>query len=117
MDDTRVWSFEDSLWRADRAHYAESLDEGYLAVVAAPPYILSGKGAADVLAKTPDWDEVNFSEQHVSRPQEGLIAIAYRVDARKEEEAYAARCSSVYRRVSHEHWTVVQHQQTPVLAD
>ena len=116
MDDTRIWAFEESLWKADHAHYAESIDPEYVLVIPAPPYIAFGKAAVDVLAQTPRWDTVSFSETQVGRPQEGLITVAYRVDATRGDERYDARCSSVYRRVEHEVWTVVQHQQTPVIA-
>ena len=50
------------------------------------------------------------------RPQEGLIVIGYTVDAEKDGgEKYAAHCTSTYRRLEHEVWKVVQHQQTPPL--
>jgi hypothetical protein len=47
------------------------------------------------------------------RPQEGIIVVAYRADARKEGgETYQAYCTSTYRRLAHEEWRVIQHQQT-----
>ena len=47
------------------------------------------------------------------RPQEGLIVVAYQAEAfRDDEKAYQAYCTSTYRRVAHEKWKVVQHQQT-----
>ena len=116
MDDARIWAFEESLWKADHEHYAESIDAEYVLVIPAPPYIAFGKGAVELLAQTPRWDEVVFSETQVGRPQEGLIVVAYRVMATRGDEKYDARCSSTYRRIEHEVWTVVQHQQTPVLA-
>ena len=116
MDDARIWAFEESLWKADHEHYAESIDPEYVLVVPAPPYIAFGKAAVEVLAQTPRWDSVEFSETQVGRPQEGLITVAYRVNATRGDERYDARCSSVYRRIDHEIWTVVQHQQAPVLA-
>ena len=116
MDDARVWAFEDSLWRADEAHYRESIAPDYLLVVPMPPYVLVGEQAVEALAKTPDWQSVTFSGQHVSRPHEGLIVIAYHVEAEGGgEQPYSADCSSVYRRMGHEDWKVVQHQQTPRL--
>jgi hypothetical protein len=33
-----------------------------------------------------------------------------------DDETYEAHCTSTYRRLSHEEWRVVQHQQTPRLA-
>lgn len=117
MDDTRIWAFEESLWKADRDHYAASIDEGYVAVIPSPPYLIHGKDAADTLAATPRWAEVAFADTVVTRPEEGLIVIAYRVTASggENDAAYEARCSSVYRRLGHEDWRVVQHQQSPVL--
>ena len=67
------------------------------------------------MASTPRWESVDFSDQQVKRPQEGLIVIAYRVEAAKGDGRYVAHCTSTYRRVEHEVWRVVQHQQTPPL--
>ena len=117
MDDARVWSFEESLWTGDPANYHEKIDREALLVVPAPPFVLKGKAAADAMADTPRWSSVEMSEQQIMRPQEGLIVIAYHVLARREREenAYEAHCTSTYRRLSHEEWRVVQHQQTPKL--
>ena len=115
MEDNRVWAFEESLWTASPEHYQESIDEGYLLVVPTHPHVLAGQQAIDAVKNTPRWSKVAFSQQQVSRPQEGLIVVAYKVDAEKGEERYTAYCSSVYRRVAHDDWKVVQHQQTPPL--
>jgi hypothetical protein len=117
MDDQRVWAFEESLWTATPEHYQESIDgENYLLVVPTHPHVLSGQAAIDAVKNTPRWSKVAFSEQKITRPQEGLIVVAYKVDADKEEAApYSAYCTSTYRRLEHEVWKVVQHQQTPPL--
>lgn len=116
MNDERVWAFEESLWTADAEHYRESIDEACLMVLPEPPFVFSGAQAVDAVATTPRWSEVSFSEQQVTRPQEGLIVIAYHVRAAKADaEPYEAHCTSVYRRLEHEVWKVVQHQQTPPL--
>ena len=117
MEDARVWAFEESLWRATSEHYHDSIHEQGLMVVPEPPYILEGGQAADLVSGTPRWDEVKFSEQHVTRPHEGLIVIAYQMDANKADVSpYKAHCTSVYLRLGHDDWKVVQHQQTPVLS-
>jgi hypothetical protein len=47
------------------------------------------------------------------RPQEGLIAIAYKAEASREgATGYTAYCTTTMRRLEHEEWRVVQHQQT-----
>jgi len=112
MDDARIWEFEESLWKADAEQYRACIDEAYVLVVPMEPYIMDGKGAAELLAKTPRWDAVEFTQTHVSRPQEGLIVIGYHAHATRGDEAYDAWCSSTYRRLAHEEWRVVQHQQT-----
>ncbi len=117
MNDDQAWAFEDSLWRADEAHYRESIDAACLMVVPGPPYIVTGDEAATAVANTPRWDKVDFSETRLSRPHDSIIVIAYRVLAEKPDaEAYDARCTSTYREGDDGKWTVVQHQQTPVLA-
>lgn len=116
MDDARVWSFEESLWVGDAEHYRELIDEECLMVVPQPPYVMGGQQAVDAVSSTPRWSKVVFSGQQVSRPQEGLIVIAYKADASKEDgESYQAHCTTVMRRLEHEVWRVIQHQQTPPL--
>ena len=118
MDDERVWAFEDSLWRADEAHYHRVIDKTCLMVTAVPPYIMTGEDAAARVSKTPRWDEIVFSDKRISRPHDGLIVIAYRVMAKNPgAEAYDARCTSTYLKNGDGDWTVVQHHQAPVLAD
>lgn len=116
MDDQRVWAFEESLWTADAEHYREAIDDQCLMVVPHPPYALSGQQAIDAVTDTPRWSEVSLSERQVARPEEGLIVVAYKAEAKKEAVEYAAWCTSTYRRLSHDEWRVVQHQQTPVSA-
>lgn len=116
MDDDRVWAFEESLWTGDAEHYRESIDESVLMVVPQPPYVLESDAAVEAVSNTPRWDEAVLSERRIVRPQEGLIVVAYRVDATKRDgEKYVAHCTSTYRRLAHEEWKVVQHQQTPPL--
>ena len=116
MDDGRVWSFEESLWTGDAEHYRELIDEECLMVLPAPPYVMSGQQAVEAVASTPRWSTVELSERQVSRPQEGLIVIAYKARAERDGVTpYEAHCTSTYRRLEHEVWRVVQHQQTPPL--
>ena len=116
MDDDRVWTFEESLWTADAAHYAESIDAECLMVLPQPPFVMSGQQAIAAVSDTPRWDSVTFDRQQIARPEEGMIVVAYHVAARRGDEAYEAHCTSTYRRRGHEDWQVVQHQQTPPLA-
>ena len=116
MDDERVWAFETSLWTGGAERYHELIDDECLMVVPTPPFVLRGSEAADAVSKTPRWTEVAMTERRVSRPQEGLIVIAYKVEAhRGGDDPYVAHCTSTIRRLDHEVWRVVQHQQTPPL--
>lgn len=116
MDDDRVWSFEKSLWDGSPDHYRELVDDECLMVLPLPPFVLSGKQAIEAVANTPRWSSVEFSKEQIARPQEGIIVIAYHVEASRDDETYEANCTSTYRRLSHEEWRVIQHQQTPPLA-
>ncbi|HEX8579114.1 MAG TPA: DUF4440 domain-containing protein [Allosphingosinicella sp.] len=112
MDDARVWSFERDLWVGDAELYARSIDDECLMVLARPPFILTGAEAAEQVTTTPRWTDVEFSEGRISRPQEGLLIAAYRVRASLPEvESFEAYCTTTYRRLGHEEWRVVQHQQ------
>jgi hypothetical protein len=117
MDDDRLWGFEQSLWLEGEDNYREKVDPEVQMVLPSPPYVYSGTQAIEAVSATPVWDRAELTERRVSRPQEGLIVIAYHVRAEKEgDEAYEAHCTSTIRRLEHEVWRVVQHQQTPPLA-
>jgi len=116
MEDARVCSFEKSLWTGDAEHYRHLIDEDCVMVVPTPPFVLQGSNAMDAVADTPRWDEVDFSGGHIVRPQEGLIVVAYRANPKRSGgNGYEAYCTSTYRRLAHDEWRVVQHQQMPPL--
>lgn len=114
MEDERIWSFERDLWVGGGKVYDERVGHECLMALPVEPYVFDGQAATEAVKHTPRWDEVEFAEKHVSRPQEGLIVIAYRVKASRGDESYHALCTSTLRRLSHEEWDVVQHQQTPL---
>lgn len=115
MDDERLWAFEESLWTGGPGTYREKVDGGVIMALPQPPFILTGETAVAAVAETPVWDEAELSERQVARPQEGLIVIGYRVRAVRDGEArYEAHCTSVIRRLEHEEWRVIQHQQAPI---
>lgn len=117
MDDDRLWGFEQSLWLEGPDNYREKVDGDVVMVLPRPPFLLTGEQAIGAVVDTPVWDRADLSERRVSRPQEGLIVIGYRVRAERDGgTGYEAHCTSVIRRLEHEVWRVIQHQQTPVLA-
>ena len=114
MDDNRVWAFEESLWTGDADQYATLIDAESVMVLPQPPFVLGGEQAIAAVSDTPRWTSVAFSEKRIVRPQEGLIAIAYLAEAQRDgATGYVAYCTTTMRRVEHEVWRVVQHQQTP----
>lgn len=113
MQDARVWEFEESLWTGSAEHYRDSIDQQCLMVLPEPPFVMAGQQAIDAVSDTPRWSRVTTTQRQVMRPQEGLIVVAYQAEAfHGDEKAYQAYCTSTYRRVEHEKWKVVQHQQT-----
>lgn len=112
MDDDRVWEFERSLWTGGADRYHELIDDACVMVVPAEPFVMVGAQAADAVSHTPRWADVQFEQQQVMRPQEGLIVIGYHATATRDDQTYQAFCSSTLRRIEHDVWRVVQHQQT-----
>ena len=113
MQDEQIWDYERDLWTGDSYH--EKIARDALMVVPMEPFLLVGQAAADAMAETPRWDEVRFSEQKIARPdgpEGGLIVIAYRADARRDDNSYMAWCSSTLLRRAHDEWVIVEHQQT-----
>jgi hypothetical protein len=117
MDDFRIWGSEELLWTGSPQNYAATIDEECLMVLPTAPFIVAGRQPIDTVSQTPRWDSISLTDRRVSRPQEGLIVIAYWARAeRPGEQTYEAHCTTVYRRIHHDRWHVIQHQQTPPLA-
>ena len=116
MDDERIWQFEESLWLGGSETYRTLIDDKCVMALPSAPHIFDATAAIDAVASTPRWSTVEFAEQRVERPEEGLIVIAYRAHARRGDEAYEAYCTTTIRRRAHEDWLVVQHSQLPPLA-
>jgi hypothetical protein len=112
MEDTRVWEFERSLWVGDADQYDRLIDEQCLMVLPDRLHVFTGQQAIAAVQATPRWSEVDFSAQQVCRPQEGLIVLAYKAAAHREDQSYIAFCTTTIRRLAHDEWRVVQHQQT-----
>ena len=113
MNDERIWSFERDLWTGGPDVYREKVSEECLMALPEEPYVFAAKDAIAAVENTPRWERVDFEDQRVSRPEEGLIVISYRAKAVRGDETYHALCTSVLRRLGPEDWEVVQHQQTP----
>jgi hypothetical protein len=111
MEDERIWAMEEKLWRGGGEVYEQLVDENVVMALPAEPFIFSRDEAKAAVEKTPRWDDVRFSEQRVTRPEEGLIVIGYRVEASRGDETYRCFASSTLMRRGHEDWTVVSHSQ------
>ena len=116
MDDDRVWAFEASLWKGDGDLYRKSIDPEAVMALPAPPFIFSSERAIEAVEGTPRWSNVAFEDGTISRPQHGLIVVAYTAHAQRQgQEEYVAHCTTTYRLNDDHEWQVVQHQQTPKL--
>jgi hypothetical protein len=116
MDDDRVWAFEKSLWQGDGDVYRKGIDPEARMALPEPPFIFSGAQAIEAVESTPRWSNVAFEDGTISRPQYGLIVVAYTAHAQRDgHEAYVAHCTTTYRLTDAQEWQVVQHQQTPKL--
>lgn len=116
MDDARVRAFEEYLWTGDPATYRDRIDGECLMIVPQAPYLLRGDEAVAAMSVTPRWSGVDLDDLRIARPEEGMIVVAYHARAAREGgDGYEAWCTSTYRRLGHDDWRVVQHQQTPPL--
>ncbi len=112
MEDARLWSTEESLWKGGRDVYEKLVSKDCLMVVPAEPYVVSGEQAIDAVSNTPRWEDVRFSDQRIARPEYGMIVCAYHVEATRGDEQCACYATSTYQRCGDHDWQVVQHQQT-----
>lgn len=116
MDDERIWAMEEKLWHGGGDVYRSLIDQECVMALPAKPHVFDRDAAIEAVTQTPRWSEVRFSEQRVQRPEEGLIVIAYKAEAKRDGEGYEAYCTTTMRRRGHEDWLVVQHSQLPPLA-
>lgn len=114
MEDQRAWATEESLWTGLPAGYVGLIDKACLMVVPADPHILEADDAVHSMSDVLRWSGVDFTHGRLSRPEEGLIVLAYTAHARRNAgEGYVAHCTSTWRRKEQGDWKLVQHQQTP----
>ena len=114
MNDDRLWEFEKELWVGGPEAYEEKVAEDVVMSLPAAPFLYDRRAAIEAVKDTPRWTEAEFTDTRVERHQEGLIAIAYRVKASRDDHEYEALCTSTLLRLGHENWVVIQHQQTPL---
>ena len=114
MNDERLWEFERQLWVGPSEVYDEKVAEDVVMALPAQPFLFDRDAATKAVKDTPRWDSVEFAETRVERHEEGLIVIAYRAHAKRDEQKYDAVCTSTLLRLGHENWVVIQHQQTPL---
>ena len=116
MDDDRGWAREASLWKGDASLFRKAIDPAARMALPAPPFLFSGEQAIEAVQGTPRWSNVAFEDGTISRPQYGLIVVAYTAHAQRGgQEEYVAHCTTTYRLNGAHEWQVVQHQQTPKL--
>ena len=116
MDDDRVWAFEKDLWLGNGDVYRKGIDPEARMALPAPPFIFAGENAIEAVEATPRWSNVAFEDGTISRPQYGLIVVAYAAHAQQDgHDAYVAHCTTTYRLTEDHAWQVIQHQQTPKL--
>jgi hypothetical protein len=113
VEDARIWELERELWLGGAEVYRRRVAGDCVMALPSAPFLFDREAATAAVADTPRWQEVDFADARVERPQEGLIVIAYRARANRGGEAYHALCTSTLRRIDHDKWVVVQHQQTP----
>lgn len=111
MEDERIWAMEEKLWHGGEEVYDRLVDENVVMALPAEPFLFTRDQAKAAVKDTPRWEEVRFSDQKVTRPEEGLIVIGYQVEASRGEERYRCYASSTLMRRGHEDWTVVSHSQ------
>ncbi|ACP25783.1 hypothetical protein NGR_c20200 [Sinorhizobium fredii NGR234] len=113
MDDREAWDRERRLWLEGAGVYQQLLDDECL-MAFAPVGILSGAEIIRALDGAPRWLDVEMTEQRSARPNDSVLVLAYRADARRDPDvSYAAYCTSTYARTG-EDWRLIQHQQTPI---
>ena len=118
MNDERIWNFEKELWTGPADAYDRKVSDDCIMALPTDPWLLDGPEARAAVKDTPRWETVDFTDTRVERPEEGLIVIAYRAQAKRteegREESYDALCTSTLRWIGEDNWEVIQHQQTPL---
>ncbi len=83
MDDTRSGTLRKACGAPRKGGTNERVDPECVMALSHAPYLFHGEAAVEAVTGTPEWDEVAFSNRHISRPQEGLIVVGYEVKAQK----------------------------------
>jgi hypothetical protein len=115
LSDAAVWELETRFWQGDEALYDAWLAPRALMFFPDPTGILDRSAILASIRGAPRWTEVRCTDRRLARPSDGVVVVAYRVEARIEAggEAYRAWASSAYVR-SKGAWSLALHQQTPI---
>ena len=113
MTDEEILDYERELWVGPADAYDRKVADDVVMALPATPYLFDADAAREAVKHTPRWEEATFEEPRIHRPADGLIVLAYRVEAHKGGQAYEALCTSTLLKRD-EGWVVIQHQQTPL---
>ncbi|BBK30068.1 hypothetical protein EDC65_4686 [Stella humosa] len=109
-----AWRTERSFWLEGIEQFESGLAQHCVMAFPEPVGILVGDDILHGLAGAPRWNSLDITHQVLTRPDDDSCVLGYRADARRDAgDAYAAFCTSTYRRTG-AGWKLVQHQQTPI---
>jgi hypothetical protein len=115
LPDAAVWDLETRFWQGDERFYDAWLGPAAVMVFPDPTGILDRAAILASIRGAPRWTEVRLAERRLVRPNVAVVVVAYRVDARRDDDegAYRAWASTTYTR-SEGVWSLALHQQTPI---
>ena len=116
MTDEEFWAVEAGLWTLGRSHYERWFSANCVAGFPKPIAIMHGNAFVADLPETGGFEAVEMEERTLVRTREDVVVLGYVGTGIREGNARASVCTSTYAQVDGA-WTLIQHQQTPVMND
>lgn len=104
------WADEEAWWTMGAAEARRRMHPSCVMVLDGG--VMQGEAILAALETAPRWSSVAMADRLTVETEECTV-LAYRAEARRGDDDYAAVCSSTWVR-QNEGWQLIQHQQTPL---
>jgi hypothetical protein len=111
-----IWVTEEQFWLGGADHYRTAMHPDCMMAFQAPAGILVGRQIIEAINRAPRWASVVMVDRRMTRPVPGVIALAYKAQATRGDDApYDAYCTSTYVH-GEDGWRLIQHQHSAARA-
>jgi hypothetical protein len=110
---TGLLELEQAFWTADATFFREHVHERCMLVFPQMTELMTADEVAGTVEGAPRWEHVDVTEPQFLMVSDGTCLLSYVGRAKRGDDHYIARVSSVYVRHA-DQWKLAFHQHTPI---